>query len=165
MIGFCSAADLTHFTPLFLFCQCFNIFCSNLLLQTQPTFTGSKSNKANTRAKCEICSKLNINNIRTTKMPFWWCLFVNLSADFTHCSGASIVDFEQGNVGRKLKGIEIKWIIDMGRLLVYYTGVYTQRNSKSTKRGEVVLKNLSRMVKNIHLPEIRHSGNVIATFL
>ena len=31
-----------------------------------------------------------------------------------------------------------------------------QRNSKSTKRGEIVLKNLSWMVKNIHLPEIRH---------
>ena len=53
----------------------------------------------------------------------------------------------------------------MGRLLVYYTGVYTQRNSKLTKRGEIVLKNLSRMVKNIRLPEIRHSGNAIAAFL
>ena len=52
-----------------------------------PASILSKVNNRNTRAMCEICSKLTLTR---------FCL---LWLDFAHCSGVSIVDFDQVNAG------------------------------------------------------------------
>ena len=56
-----------------------------------------KVNFRNTRAICEICSKLKI---KTSKWcALFWCLYCYFWTYFTYCSSVSIVDFEQINAG------------------------------------------------------------------
>ena len=43
--------------------------------------------------------KVNNKNTRTTAVTSFWCCYCQLWTDFTHCSGVSIVDFEQINAG------------------------------------------------------------------
>ena len=54
-----------------------------------------KINNKNTRIMCEICSKLSI---KIQEQHQWH------GTDFTHCSGVSIINFEQVNVG---------WVVTM----------------------------------------------------
>ena len=54
-----------------------------------------KVNIRNTRARCEILSKLKI---KTSKWrAFFWCLYCYFWTYFIYCSSVSIVDFEQIN--------------------------------------------------------------------
>ena len=57
-----------------------------------------KVNNRNTRARCEICSKLAIK-IPERRLASFWYLYCYLLTYFTPCSSVYIVNFEQVNAG------------------------------------------------------------------
>ena len=66
-----------------------------------------KVHNRNTRATCEICSKLTI---KTPKRRPWrrnWCLYCCLRTYFTSCSSVSVVKFEQVNAAWAKHSFEI----------------------------------------------------------
>ena len=64
---------------------------------SKPTFTCSKSINRNTRAIMWNLFNVTKKDTRMTSLMSFWCLYCKLWTDFIHCSGVSIVDFEQVN--------------------------------------------------------------------
>ena len=58
-----------------------------------------KFNDEKTPEQCKTLIKVDKKDTRTTLMASLWCLFCWLWTDFTHCSGVSIVDFQQASAG------------------------------------------------------------------
>ena len=69
----------------FIFIETIRVFCFHLFVQSQPW---KHQNNV---------SKLFKVDTKDTRMTSFWCLYYYLWTDFTHCSGDSIVDFEQAN--------------------------------------------------------------------
>ena len=61
---------------------------------TQPTFTCPKLTMKH-QNNMQNLFKVNNEDTRMTSLTSVWCCYFWLWTDFTHCSGVSIVDFEQ----------------------------------------------------------------------
>ena len=70
-------------------------FFSEELLFSKPALTCSNS----TMETPERYVKSVHKDIRTITLASFWCLYSQLWTDLTRCSGASIIDFEQANIG------------------------------------------------------------------
>ena len=64
---------------------------------SKPTFTCSKSTNGNTRTIMWNLFNVTNKDTRTMSLMSFWCLYCKLWTYFIHCSGVSIVDFEQVN--------------------------------------------------------------------
>ena len=61
---------------------------------TQPTFTCPRLTMKH-QNNMQNLFKVNNEDTRMTSLTSIWCCYFWLWTDFTHCSGVSIVDFEQ----------------------------------------------------------------------
>ena len=97
-------AKLRHVTLINLNLSCDDtIFKHKMVHKAESNKTLSlkllKVNNRNTRARCEICSKLTVKTPQQTPLAPFWCLHCYFPTYFTPCSSASVVNFEQVNAG------------------------------------------------------------------
>ena len=57
-----------------------------------------KVNNRNTRERCEICSKANNKDPKTTSITTFWCLYCYFWIYFTLFVSVSMADFDQVNI-------------------------------------------------------------------
>ena len=107
-----------------------------------------KVNYRNTRARCEICSKLTI---KTPKRRHWR-LFGVFIAKFEHvshlCSSVFIVNFEQVNVGWDVNAMHFSQCLDLCSDKNLYLEMFAVQSNTNKFFVNIVFKQFEA-VKNI----------------